>query len=304
METTSIGERIAKLRNNSGLTQKELGDKLNITAQAVSKWENGLSEPDIDTLKKLSAIFNISVSELVDGEAYAEAATAQATAAPAAAQAAAAPVSTPENIRIINGYCERCKKPVAPGEYVVESGRGWQHIYCNECAQKNRIENRISSANNNLSDHKKETRRSLIFGSIAGVVVLAIMLISLLVGSDPLPAAEAVPISIVYALCYFTFIGQMFWDGVVQDLFFFFLKSFKMPGVIFTLDIEGLLFLIFVKLLFSFLSIFLSIVWFLLGVLIILPLFSLVIYPFALIKHIHKGKKYKVDFNKAKAEQS
>ena len=51
METHSIGERISKLRANSGLTQKELGDKLNVTAQAVSKWENGLSETDIDTLK-------------------------------------------------------------------------------------------------------------------------------------------------------------------------------------------------------------------------------------------------------------
>ncbi|MGN0824422.1 MAG: helix-turn-helix domain-containing protein, partial [Candidatus Coproplasma sp.] len=81
MEITSIGERIAKLRNNSGLTQKELGDKLNVSAQAVSKWENGLSEPDIDTLKKLSGIFSVSVSELVDEEAHTEAATAQATAA-------------------------------------------------------------------------------------------------------------------------------------------------------------------------------------------------------------------------------
>ncbi|MGN1060673.1 MAG: helix-turn-helix domain-containing protein [Candidatus Coproplasma sp.] len=294
METTSIGERIAKLRNSSGLTQKELGDKLNVSAQAVSKWENGLSEPDIDTLKKLSVIFGVSVSELVDEEAHAETATAQA---------AAAPITTQENTRIFNGYCERCKKPVGPGEYVVESGRGWQHIYCNDCAKKNRIENQISTANNNLADHKKETMRSFIFGPVAGVVVLAIMLVGLLIGNDPLPTTEAVIISIVYGLCYFTFIGQMFWDGVVQDLFFFFLKSFKMPGVIFTLDIEGILFLIFVKLLFSFLSIFLSIIWFLLGVLIILPIFSLVIYPFALIKHIHTGKKLKAEANEAKAQR-
>ncbi|MGN0824423.1 MAG: hypothetical protein ACI4MB_05075, partial [Candidatus Coproplasma sp.] len=231
----------------------------------------------------------------VDEEAHTEAATAQATAATTAVQ---------ENTRIINGYCERCKKPVGPGEYVVESGRGWQHIYCNDCAKKNRIENQISTANNNLSEHKKGTIRSFIFGPIAGVVVLAIMLICLLTGSDPLPTTEAVIISIVYGLCYFTFIGQMFWDGVVQDLFFFFLKSFKMPGVIFTLDLEGILALIFIKILFAFLSIFLSIIWFLLGVLIILPLFSLVIYPFALVKHIHTGKKLKAEVNEAKAQKA
>lgn len=295
METTSIGEKISKLRNSNGLTQKELGDKLNVSAQAVSKWENGLSEPDIDTLKKLGGIFGVSVSELVDEGAHTEAATAQAAAAPATVQ---------EKSLIINGYCERCKKPVGPGEYVVESGRGWQHIYCNECAKKNRIENRIHTAINNLSDHKKETRRSLLFGSIAGVVVLAITLVGLLTIENPLPTAPAIIISIVFGLGYFTFIGQMFWDSVINEMFFFFLKSFKMPGVLFTLDLEGILALIFIKIFFAFLSIFLSVVWFLLGVLIILPLFSLVIYPFALIKHILTGKKLKAEANEAKAQKA
>ena len=89
----------------------------------------------------------------------------------------------------------------------------------------------------------------------------------------------------------------MFWDGVVTDIFFFFLKSFKMPGVIFTLDIDGLLFLIFVKLFGALLSVFLSVIFFLIG-LIITPLVSIVIFPFALIKRITEGKKLKAQAEK------
>ena len=48
------------------MTQTELGDQLNVTAQAVSKWECGTSEPDISTLRKLAAIYGISVSEIIE----------------------------------------------------------------------------------------------------------------------------------------------------------------------------------------------------------------------------------------------
>lgn len=307
METNSIGERISKLRANSGLTQKELGDKLNVTAQAVSKWENGLSEPDIDTLKKLSVIFGISVSELIDGETSKETATAQATVEEDTTPASttepaptASPVTEKVVTRIINGYCESCKKPVGPGEYVVESGRGWQRIYCNECKKK-REETAKSAA---VYTHSKETQRSIIFGSIGGIVALAISLIFLLNVDSAFPVGAAIVISIIFGLAYFTFIGQMFWDGVINDMFFFFLKSFRMPGVIFTLDLEGILFLIFVKLGLAFLSIFLSIFWFLIGVIIFLPVASLIVYPFALTKHIVTGKKLKAEADKSKAQKA
>lgn len=297
METHSIGERISKLRANSGLTQKELGDKLNVTAQAVSKWENGLSEPDIDTLKKLSVIFGISVSELIDGETSNETATAQATAeenttpAPSTQPApTASPVTEKVVTRIINGYCETCKKPVGPGEYVVEGGHT-QHIYCNECKKKQVHASKVAA----VADHKRETKRSLIFGSIAGVVALVISLIFLLNIDSAFPVGAAIAISIVAGLAYFTFVGQMFWYGVINDMFLFFLKSFRMPGVIFTLDLDGILFLIFVKLGFAFLSIFLSVAWFLIGVLLILPFASLIVYPFALLKHIATGKQLKAE---------
>ena len=60
--------RITDLRKKVNLTQAELGEKLNVTPQAVSKWENGLSEPDIETLKKMSELFDVSLDYLLTGK--------------------------------------------------------------------------------------------------------------------------------------------------------------------------------------------------------------------------------------------
>lgn len=61
----SFGTRLANIRKEKNLTQNDIADKLNISAQAVSKWENDLTSPDIETLIKLSDIFTISLDDLV-----------------------------------------------------------------------------------------------------------------------------------------------------------------------------------------------------------------------------------------------
>ena len=64
METT-LGKRIALNRKRLGLTQDKLAEALGVTAQAVSKWENDLSCPDITMLPKLAALFGITTDELL-----------------------------------------------------------------------------------------------------------------------------------------------------------------------------------------------------------------------------------------------
>lgn len=59
----NYGKVISELRKQKGLTQEQLGKKLNVTYQAVSKWENNLSEPDLGTLEKLAEVFEISISD-------------------------------------------------------------------------------------------------------------------------------------------------------------------------------------------------------------------------------------------------
>lgn len=68
MDNKKIGNFIASLRKSKNMTQKELADKLYISDKAISKWERGLSMPDIGLLDKLATQLDINVSEILKGE--------------------------------------------------------------------------------------------------------------------------------------------------------------------------------------------------------------------------------------------
>ena len=61
-----IGMKIKQLRFRASLTQEQLAEKLGLSAQAVSKWENSVAMPDISLLPELAGIFGISIDELFD----------------------------------------------------------------------------------------------------------------------------------------------------------------------------------------------------------------------------------------------
>jgi transcriptional regulator with XRE-family HTH domain len=61
----SIGEKIKSERLRLGMSQSKLGEMLQVTQQAVGKWEKNLSEPDSQTLNRLAMIFGVSVDYLV-----------------------------------------------------------------------------------------------------------------------------------------------------------------------------------------------------------------------------------------------
>ena len=63
-----IGEHIAYYRKKAGMTQEQLSEKMGVTAQAVSKWENGLTCPDLDSVARLSEILGVSVEQLIHGD--------------------------------------------------------------------------------------------------------------------------------------------------------------------------------------------------------------------------------------------
>ena len=69
----NLGERIYQLRTQKNLSQGDLADMLDVSRQSVSKWETNSSVPDLDRLIKLSAVFDVTLDELVKGEkTYAE----------------------------------------------------------------------------------------------------------------------------------------------------------------------------------------------------------------------------------------
>jgi transcriptional regulator with XRE-family HTH domain len=60
----NIGKNIRRLRRCSDLTQCQLADKLGVTAQAVSKWENNMCIPDVALLPKIAELFGVSIDDL------------------------------------------------------------------------------------------------------------------------------------------------------------------------------------------------------------------------------------------------
>ena len=62
METKDI---LKKLREDNNLTQDQMAEKVLVTRQAISRWENGETQPNVDTLKILSREFNVSINTLL-----------------------------------------------------------------------------------------------------------------------------------------------------------------------------------------------------------------------------------------------
>ena len=62
----NYGQLIAKLWKQKGLTQEQLGKKLNVSYQTVSKWENNQSEPSLETIEKLADVFGITISQFFE----------------------------------------------------------------------------------------------------------------------------------------------------------------------------------------------------------------------------------------------
>lgn len=65
----TIGKRIGLLRRQKGMTQEDLATAMGVSPQAVSKWENDQTCPDITALPKLSRLLGVSVDELLEGKA-------------------------------------------------------------------------------------------------------------------------------------------------------------------------------------------------------------------------------------------
>ena len=64
----TIGKRIALLRKEKGMTQEDLANAMGVSPQAVSKWENDQTCPDISALPKLSKLLGVTVDELLEGK--------------------------------------------------------------------------------------------------------------------------------------------------------------------------------------------------------------------------------------------
>lgn len=63
----TIGKNIAALRKEAGLTQAQLGERLGVSNQAISKWEKGMNLPDVMLLPQIAKVFDVTIDRLFEG---------------------------------------------------------------------------------------------------------------------------------------------------------------------------------------------------------------------------------------------
>ena len=68
MIKVNLGERLQRLREEKNMSREDLAHEMNVSRQAVYKWENNKGYPDIENLIKLSEVYNITLDELIKGD--------------------------------------------------------------------------------------------------------------------------------------------------------------------------------------------------------------------------------------------
>lgn len=294
----TLGQKIKKLRVEKNLTQKDLADRLYVTFQTVSKWENDENEPDVATLRELAKVFDCSLDYLLSEDEKVVEVEPEPVVAPT-------PVEPIRETIVIHQkelhVCERCKKDIPENDLEMEevvvrpAGRGHgatyrQAYYHKECLKALHIE----KAEHERMARRRKTSHSkkLCFGwgIFGGVVALGICL-GVFLGVEACRNALGIVGSIflslgisylifadLYCIISGSYVGEIF---VAVGSW-----SIKMPGVIFTWDIEGIAWAIAMK-------IGLALLGFMLGVAVlglaiaISGAFAAVSFPFILIHNNH-----------------
>lgn len=251
MENNSIGTKILALRKANGCTQSDLGGYLNISYQAVSKWERDESCPDFDTLSRIAQYFNVPISYFEKGGEV------------AVAKAAVSETVAKEGTEEMLGMCKGCGKVVYRGEEFKTEPQ----IICKACEQRRRKAAEAKAAEIRREVERKEMEekakklarqeeivrgrnKGFIWGAIIGGVLCALGFFGSF-GNGFGEAIGGIFTSLVVGVLVFSFVAQLFWDGAVADCVFMGGKIIGTPGIIFTFDLDGFIFLIGMKILFA-----------------------------------------------------
>lgn len=296
----TVGQKIKKLRNEKNLTQKDLADQVHVTFQTVSKWENDENEPDIGTLRELTKLFGCSMDYLLseDDEQPVEEPKQEVV----EATPVVAPVEQVTKTIIIHQkemhVCERCKKDIPEDELAMEqictrpAGRGHsaeyrQGYYHQHCLDELNKERAVAAAKARAEKCRVGKRRTFGWGIAAGVVALGISLWIFLSNTQYVHPALGVLYSILIGYAIFSMLYCIISGSYIGDVFVWCASaSIRFPGLIFSWDLDGIIWVICMK-------IFFSICAFLFGLLALAfaIVFSATLgsfsFPFVLIHNIH-----------------
>lgn len=246
-----FGEKIAAMRKSKGMTQAELGTELNVTFQAVSKWERDESLPDFATMSRMAKLFGVPL------EYFAEEETGQA------------PADEEEEPKKMLGVCTQCGRVVYEGD----EGELSPLLICKECKERAR-KSALRKKREEEEKREREKReaeaaalkrramlrgqrnKGLIVGGLIAGILFLIDFISICTHASKGGVALSILFTLLGAAIVFTFVTQLFWGGVVRNVCTTGGAVIGTPGVIFSLSVGGCLFLIVAKFFFALLRVF------------------------------------------------
>ncbi len=291
----TLGQRIKKLRTEKGLTQKELADQFHVTFQTVSKWESDTNEPDLATLKALAKFFNCSYNFLLsDNDDVVEEKIEQPVTVPT--EVINKTIIVHENEKHV---CARCGEDIDEEDLVSEDvcknerhgrkvktvsiGQTYYHKNCLEEVKKERAE---ALRRAKIAKASSDKKKCFGWGIFAGVLGFGIALAIFLCNTEYVHPALGVLYSVLIGYAMFAMLYCIISGSYIGEVFMWCASlSIKFPGLIFTWDLDGIVWLFAMKILFA-------IIGFLVGVFALL--FAIVLsatlggisFPFVLIHNI------------------
>ncbi len=243
------GNAIKTLRKKKQMTQATLAASLNISGQAVSKWENNLAQPDFETIVKMTEIFGVTLDEFT---ALSDSENTTATLVEQESSATAVETPTqPEVAPTLIGVCSNCGVSIYKDS---EVGARTPKLICKNCKAENDRKLREERKKQELKQqivheyNVKRFKKALIIPAVIIGLLMIGVIIYLCVGytgSLTLPLVGTIVGGILAYLAVSTLAME---ESILMDIFSVtFRKTFAMPGIIFSLDFDGIIWAICVK---------------------------------------------------------
>ena len=278
----TLGKKLALQRKAVGMTLEEVALKIRVTPQTLADWENNIGEPSIQNLVDFALLFGASLDDLLD--------TGMG--------------SDDDAI----GYCKNC------GIAINERNLGEKSpvVLCRRCVEVKKAQERRAELERKAIEERQEKaaraknwaeyeahldrqktikkKRNLSFfvAAIPTVLWMIVLIYTLNQGYDQTWMIAG--LAIAYSI--FSLVALLFYDGSVRDLLvYMFTASIKWPGLMYTFDWDGFLWVIMMKALFGVLGFIFGVICGLLGLVLGLVVAPFV-FPYKLIKmcvDIHHG---------------
>src|SRR5690554_1516524 len=240
------GHVISKHRKLNNLTQSQLADKLFVSPQAISKWEKNQSEPDLSTIKKLAELFNISVDEFFEAKEHHN-----------------QPIGDVEN----KDACSVCLNHYEASSLISRD----DVLVCLSCSkeldeEENFFETFESNKPKGVQIKGLSGKLPFYVGLAVGIILLIVFITAYFVDGAATGFVAYLGTSILISLLVMTFMTQMLYDSWLRGFLSEFIgRSIQMPGIIFELSIDGLIWLILTKIFLGLIVLFIGLAVFLFG---------------------------------------